>query len=104
MSVMFDPETAIYPFPAKTAAADRRRKQFYREKIKRLLRRRDAVMVAHYYTDPEIQQLAEETGGCIADSLEMARFGARHSASTLLVAGVRFMGKPPKSSARKRPF
>lgn len=59
-------------------------------------------MVAHYYTDPEIQQLAEETGGCIADSLEMARFGARHSASTLLVAGVRFMGKQPKSSARKK--
>ncbi len=53
-------------------------------------------MVAHYYTDPEIQQLAEETGGCIADSLEMARFGARHSASTLLVAGVRFMGKTAK--------
>lgn len=71
-------------------------KQFYREKIKRLLRERDAVMVAHYYTDPEIQQLAEETGGCIADSLEMARFGARHSASTLLVAGVRFMGETAK--------
>lgn len=53
-------------------------------------------MVAHYYTDPEIQQLAEETGGCIADSLEMARFGARHSASTLLVAGVRFMGETAK--------
>ena len=69
---------------------------FYREKIKRLLRERDAVMVAHYYTDPEIQQLAEETGGCIADSLEMARFGARHPASTLLVAGVRFMGETAK--------
>ena len=54
-------------------------KHFYREKIKRLLREPDAVMVAHYYTDPEIQQLAEETGGCISDSLEMARFGARHS-------------------------
>ncbi len=53
-------------------------------------------MVAHYYTDPEIQQLAEETGGCIADSLEMARFGARHSASTLLVAGVRFIGETAK--------
>ena len=53
-------------------------------------------MVAHYYTDPEIQQLAEETGGCIADSLEMARFGARHPASTLLVAGVRFMGETAK--------
>lgn len=77
-------------------------KHFYREKIKRLLRERDAVMVAHYYTDPEIQQLAEETGGCISDSLEMARFGARHPASTLLVAGVRFMGKRQKSSVRKK--
>ncbi|WP_374027141.1 quinolinate synthase NadA [Klebsiella quasipneumoniae] len=94
MSVMFDPETAIYPFPPKPLTVDE--KQFYREKIKRLLRERDAVMVAHYYTDPEIQQLAEETGGCIADSLEMARFGARHSASTLLVAGVRFMGETAK--------
>lgn len=53
-------------------------------------------MVAHYYTDPEIQQLAEETGGCISDSLEMARFGSKHSASTLLVAGVRFMGETAK--------
>lgn len=92
MSVMFDPETAIYPFPAKPQPLTVDEKQFYREKIKRLLRERDAVMVAHYYTDPEIQQLAEETGGCIADSLEMARFGARHSASTLLVAGVRLWG------------
>ncbi|WP_129773896.1 quinolinate synthase NadA, partial [Escherichia coli] len=49
-----------------------------------------------YYTDPEIQQLAEETGGCISDSLEMARFGAKHPASTLLVAGVRFMGETAK--------
>ena len=96
MSVMFDPETSIYPFPAKPHQMTVDEKQFYREKIKRLLRERDAVMVAHYYTDPEIQQLAEETGGCIADSLEMARFGARHSASTLLVAGVRFMGETAK--------
>ena len=96
MSVMFDPETAIYPFPPKPQPLNRDEKVFYREKIKRLLRERDAVMVAHYYTDPEIQQLAEETGGCIADSLEMARFGARHSASTLLVAGVRFMGETAK--------
>lgn len=96
MSVMFDPETAIYPFPPKPLPLSCDEKHFYREKIKRLLRERDAVMVAHYYTDPEIQQLAEETGGCIADSLEMARFGARHSASTLLVAGVRFMGETAK--------
>ncbi|KHG49755.1 quinolinate synthetase A domain protein [Enterobacter hormaechei subsp. xiangfangensis] len=78
--------------PPKPAPLSRDEKQFYREKIKRLLKERDAVMVAHYYTDPEIQQLAEETGGCISDSLEMARFGAKHPASTLLVQG--FMGIP----------
>lgn len=96
MSVMFDPETAIYPFPPKPLPLSRDEKQFYREKIKHLLQERDAVLVAHYYTDPEIQALAEETGGCISDSLEMARYGAAHSASTLLVAGVRFMGETAK--------
>ncbi|MBV4367600.1 quinolinate synthase NadA [Erwinia sp. BNK-24-b] len=96
MSLMFDPETAIYPFPPKPARLTPDEKQFYRDKIKRLLKERDAVMVAHYYTDPEIQALAEETGGCVADSLEMARFGSQHQASTLLVAGVRFMGETAK--------
>lgn len=96
MSVMFDPEAAIYPFPPKPTPLSIDEKTHYREKIKRLLKERNAGMVAHYYTDPEIQQLAEETGGCISDSLEMARFGAQHSASTLLVAGVRFMGETAK--------
>ena len=96
MSVMFDADAAIYPFPPKPAPLNHDEKHFYREKIKRLLKERNAVMVAHYYTDPEIQQLAEETGGCISDSLEMARFGAKHPASTLLVAGVRFMGETAK--------
>lgn len=96
MSVMFDPYTAIYPFPPKPTPLSIDEKAYYREKIKRLLKERNAVMVAHYYTDPEIQQLAEETGGCISDSLEMARFGAKHPASTLLVAGVRFMGETAK--------
>ncbi len=96
MSVMFDPQAAIYPFPPKPVSLTADQKLHYREKIKRLLKARNAVMVAHYYTDPEIQALAEETGGCVADSLEMARFGANHSASTLLVAGVRFMGETAK--------
>ncbi|MCT4710808.1 quinolinate synthase NadA [Enterobacteriaceae bacterium H11S18] len=96
MSVMFDPQTAIYPFPPKPKPLSVDEKQYYREKIKRLLKERNAVMVAHYYTDPEIQSLAEETGGCISDSLEMARFGANHPAKTLLVAGVRFMGETAK--------
>ncbi len=68
----------------------------YREDIKALLKKHDAALIAHYYTSPEIQSLAEETGGCVADSLEMARFGANHSARTLIVAGVKFMGETAK--------
>ncbi|WP_036858343.1 quinolinate synthase NadA [Porticoccus hydrocarbonoclasticus] len=68
----------------------------YRTSIKRLLKERNAVIVAHYYTDPVIQSLAEETGGLVSDSLEMARFGHDHPASTLIVAGVRFMGETAK--------
>lgn len=64
--------------------------------ISTLLRQHNAVIVAHYYTSPQIQALAEETGGCVADSLEMARFGHDHPADTLIVAGVRFMGETAK--------
>ncbi len=64
--------------------------------IKALLERENAVIVAHYYTSPAIQALAHETGGCVSDSLEMARFGHDHPAETLLVAGVRFMGETAK--------
>lgn len=66
------------------------------EKIRRDLVEQNAVLVAHYYTDPAVQALAEETGGCVADSLEMARFGKEHSADTLIVAGVKFMGETAK--------
>ena len=65
-------------------------------KIKGLLKEKDAVLVAHYYTDADLQQLAEETGGFVSDSLDMARFGKEHPASTLMVAGVRFMGETAK--------
>jgi quinolinate synthase len=67
-----------------------------KEQIKKLLHEKDAVLVAHYYTAAVLQDLAEETGGCVADSLEMARFGTEHPASTLVVAGVRFMGETAK--------
>ena len=60
------------------------------------LKKRDAVLVAHYYCDPEVQELAELSGGCVSDSLEMARFGRDHPASTLVVAGVKFMGETSK--------
>jgi quinolinate synthase len=65
-------------------------------RIRALLAREKAVLVAHYYVDGDLQDLAEETGGCVADSLEMARFGRDHPAQTLVVAGVRFMGETAK--------
>jgi quinolinate synthase len=67
-----------------------------KQKIRELLKARQAVLVAHYYVDADIQDLAEETGGCVSDSLEMARFGRDHPARTLVVAGVRFMGETAK--------
>ena len=67
-----------------------------RERAKRLLREQDAVLVAHYYTHPDLQILADETGGHVADSLDMARFSHEHDASTVVVAGVRFMGETAK--------
>ncbi|GAB7205611.1 hypothetical protein OS21_21020 [Dickeya oryzae] len=92
MSLFFEPSAIDYPFPAKPRRLSEEEKQQYRHRIKHQLQARNAVLVAHYYTDPEIQSLAEETGGCVADSLEMARFGRTHPATTLVVAGVRFMG------------
>ncbi|MDP9043605.1 MAG: quinolinate synthase NadA [Pseudomonadota bacterium] len=70
--------------------------QALKQRIARELRERDAVLVAHYYVDGDLQDLALETGGCVADSLEMARFGRGHAARTLVVAGVRFMGETAK--------
>ncbi len=85
-----------FQFPAKPALLTNNEKAQYIAKIKALLIEKNAVLVAHYYTDPEIQALAEETGGCVADSLEMARFGNQHPADTLIVAGVKFMGETAK--------
>jgi quinolinate synthase len=67
-----------------------------KKRIKRLLKQQNATLVAHYYTDALVQELTEETGGCISDSLEMARFGSQTAASTLIVAGVHFMGETAK--------
>ena len=67
-----------------------------KDKIRRLLKEKNAVMVSHYYVHPDLQDLAEETGGIVSDSLEMARFGRDHAAQTLVVSGVRFMGETAK--------
>jgi quinolinate synthase len=74
-------------------------------RIKALLIEKEAALVAHYYVDGDIQDLALETGGFVADSLEMARFGKNHAAKNLIVAGVRFMGETAKIlSPQKRIF
>jgi quinolinate synthase len=64
--------------------------------IKRMLKEQDAVLVAHYYVHPDLQDLAEATGGLVSDSLDMANFGHQHPAKTIVVAGVRFMGETAK--------
>ena len=83
------PETVVETLPA----AER---QELGERIKRLLEEQDAVLVAHYYTDAELQLVADVTGGHVSDSLDMARFGHESDARTLVVCGVRFMGETAK--------
>ena len=78
----------VEPSPAQRSAL--------KDKIRRLLKEKNAVMVSHYYVHPDLQDLAEETGGLVSDSLEMARFGRDHAAQTLVVSGVRFMGETAK--------
>ena len=61
-----------------------------------LMQEKKAVMVCHYYVDGVIQDFAVESGGIVADSLEMAKFGKKTAAETLIVVGVRFMGETAK--------
>lgn len=67
-----------------------------KDKLLRLLKEQDAILVSHYYVDDELQDLAEDSGGKVADSLEMARYAYQHDASTIVVAGVRFMAETSK--------
>ena len=94
-------ESSSVPVHTITALDDAE-KEALRDEIRSLLEHQNAVMVAHYYVDGDIQDLAEETGGCVADSLEMARFGRDHPAPTLVVAGVRFMGETAKILAPQK--
>jgi quinolinate synthase len=66
------------------------------EEVKELLKKNNAVLVSHYYTSDAVQELTEKTGGIVADSLDMTKFCNTHSASTLLVSGVKFMAETAK--------
>lgn len=71
-----------------------REKQFSR--IQARMQQKNAVLIAHYYTDPDVQALADYCSGFVGDSLAMAHFGAKTDAKLLMVAGVRFMGESAK--------
>ena len=71
---------------------DLKRKKEYIDKIKSLAREKNAVIFAHYYTRPEIQEIADFIG----DSLALAQQATRVQANILIMCGVHFMGETMK--------
>ena len=61
-------------------------------RIRRLAAERDAVILAHNYQRPEIQEAADHVG----DSLALARLAAASSARVIVLAGVYFMAETAK--------
>jgi quinolinate synthase len=68
------------------------------EQVRRLAGERDAVILAHNYQAPEIQDVADHVG----DSLALSRIAAKSSASTIVFAGVYFMAETAKILAPER--
>jgi quinolinate synthase len=66
--------------------------QAWSEEVRRLAAERNAVILAHNYQLPEIQDVADHVG----DSLELCRLAAGSDASTVVLCGVRFMAETAK--------
>ena len=88
-----EPDKVPLVLPKRVEKADA---ETLKKRIQVNLEKMNATLIAHYYVDGHIQDLAEETGGFVSDSLEMARFGSRSEADVLIIAGVRFMGETAK--------
>lgn len=67
-------------------------KEFLKAEIKRLRREKNAVIMAHYYQEKDIQEIADFIG----DSLALAQQAAKTSADTIVLCGVHFMGETAK--------
>lgn len=67
-------------------------KEFLRAEINRLRTQKNAIILAHYYQDPDIQDIADFVG----DSLELSRKAAQTDAAVIVFAGVHFMAETAK--------
>ena len=72
--------------------ADGMTDQWLREEISRLKKEKNALIMAHYYTRDEIQEIADFIG----DSLALARQAAKTDADVIVMCGVHFMGETAK--------
>ncbi len=84
------------PLTSSPVVRDKKTRQAQLDRVAKLFKAKNAVLIAHYYTDPEVQELADYSHGFVGDSLAMAQFGVKTNADILMVAGVRFMGESAK--------
>ena len=89
-AVLDDPLSARYELPPIEEIADTPREITEKQRrIRQLCRERNAVLLAHHYQRPEVQDAAD----CVADSLRLSRSAAKTDADVIVFCGVHFMAE-----------